>query len=71
MNDKRQPPDVLYKKSVLKNFSKLTGKHLCQSLFFNKVVGLNKTSQINNQYKKSIPQKSHLRQRNHKIVGTI
>ena len=71
MNNKRQPPDVLYKKSVLKNFSKLTGKHLCQSLSFNKVVGLNKTSQINNQYKKSIPQKSYLRQRNHKIVGTI
>ena len=28
------------KKSVLKNFTKFTGKHLCQSLFFNKVAGL-------------------------------
>ena len=25
---------------VLKNFAKLTGKHLCQSLFFNKVTDL-------------------------------
>ena len=25
---------------VLKNFTKFTGKHLCQSLFFNKVAGL-------------------------------
>ena len=28
------------KKGVFKNFAKLTGKHLCQSLFFNKVEGL-------------------------------
>ena len=28
------------KKGVLKNFTKFTGKHLCQSLFFNKIVGL-------------------------------
>ena len=28
------------KKCVLRNFAKLTGKHLCQSLFFNKVAGL-------------------------------
>ena len=27
-------------KGVLKNFSKFTGKHLCQSLFSNKVAGL-------------------------------
>ena len=25
---------------VLKNFAKLTGKHLCQGLIFNKVAGL-------------------------------
>ena len=31
---------VLWKKVVLKIFTKLTGKHLCQSLFFNKVVCL-------------------------------
>ena len=28
------------KKGVLKNYTKFTGKHLCQSLFFNKVEGL-------------------------------
>ena len=28
------------KKGVLKNFSKLVAKHLCQSVFFNKVAGL-------------------------------
>ena len=28
-------PDVLCKKDILSNFAKFTGKHLCQSLFFN------------------------------------
>ena len=28
------------KKGVLRNFTKFTGKHLCKSLFFNKVAGL-------------------------------
>ena len=27
-------------KGVLRNFTKFTGKHLCQSFFFNKVAGL-------------------------------
>ena len=35
----KQPPEVFYKKSALRNFTKFTGKHLCQSLFFNKVAG--------------------------------
>ena len=35
-----QSPEVFYDKVVLQNFSKLTGKRLCQSLFFNKVAGL-------------------------------
>ena len=30
---------VLCKNGVLRNFVKFTGKHLCQSLFFNKVAG--------------------------------
>ena len=30
---------VFYRKCVLRNFAKFTGKHLCQSLFFNKVAG--------------------------------
>ena len=33
-------PQVFCKKGVLGNFAKFTGKHLCQSLFFNKVAGL-------------------------------
>ena len=33
-------PEVFCKKGVLRNIAKLTGKHLCQSLFFNKVSGL-------------------------------
>ena len=28
------------RKGVLRNFAKFTGKHLCQSLFFNKIAGL-------------------------------
>ena len=49
----KQPPEVFYKKGVLKNFTKFTGKHLCQSLFFNKVAGqcdtcLNKPDRLGN-----------------------
>ena len=33
-------PEVLSKKGVLRNFAKFTEKHLCRSLFFNKVAGL-------------------------------
>ena len=33
-------PKVFRKKSVLRNFAKFTGKHPCQSLFFNKLAGL-------------------------------
>ena len=35
----KQPPEVFCKKGVLISFGKLTGEHLCQSLFFNKVAG--------------------------------
>ena len=38
--DKSSHQRCVHKKSVLKNFGKFTGKHLCQSLFFNKVAGL-------------------------------
>ena len=34
-------PEVLFKKGVLKIFAKFTGKHLCHSLIFNNVTGLN------------------------------
>ena len=32
--------EVFYKKGVLRYFAIFTGKHLCQSLFFNKIAGL-------------------------------
>ena len=32
-------PEVFCKKGILKKFSEFTGKHQCQSLFFNKVAG--------------------------------
>ena len=34
------PQRCSMKKGVFRNFAKFTGKHLCQSLFFNKVDGL-------------------------------
>ena len=33
-------PEVFCKKHFLRNFTKFTGKHLRQSLYFNKVAGL-------------------------------
>ena len=36
----KQPPELFYKKSVLRNFTQFTGKHLCLSLSFNKVAVL-------------------------------
>ena len=38
--NKSSRPEVFCEKGVLKNFTKVTGKHLCQSLFFNKVADL-------------------------------
>ena len=39
----KQSPEMFCKKGVLRNFTKITGKHLCQSLFFNKVEGVVKS----------------------------
>ena len=36
----RSRPDVFYKNGVLRNFAKFTGNILYQSLYFNKVAGL-------------------------------
>ena len=36
------------KKDVFRNLTKFTGKHLCQSLFFNKVAGLSCASSLKN-----------------------
>ena len=35
---RRSPPEVFYKNGVLKSFAKFTGKHQCQSLFFNEIL---------------------------------
>ena len=35
---KSSHPNVFYNKGAFENFTKFTGKHLCQSLFFNKVA---------------------------------
>ena len=36
----KQPLEMFYKKGVLKNFAKFTGKHLHQSLFFDTLTQL-------------------------------
>ena len=50
-------PVVFCKKGVLQKFAKFTGKHLGQSLFFNKVAGLrpvciSDSSEVPQTYKK-------------------
>ena len=42
----KQPPEMLYKTAILKNFVIFTGKRLCWGLFFIKVVGLQGTNCI-------------------------
>ena len=32
--------EVFHKKGVFRNFTKFTGKHLCQSIFINKIADL-------------------------------
>ena len=38
-NDRSSHRTCSVRKAFLRNFTKLTGKHLCQSLFFNKAAG--------------------------------
>ena len=38
--DRSSGPELFCKENVLRNFAKFIGKHLCQSLFFNRVAGL-------------------------------
>ena len=35
----KQPPEVFFEKDVIKHFANFTRKHLCWSLFFNRVTG--------------------------------
>ena len=39
-NRRSSCPEVFFQKGILRNFAKFPGEHLCQSLFFKKVVGL-------------------------------
>ena len=39
-NLRSSPRRCSLRKGVLRNFAKFRGKHLCQSLFFNKIIGL-------------------------------
>ena len=56
-------PGVFCGKGVLRNFTKVTGKHLCQSLFFNKVASLffNRTPPVaaSEEMNKSTPHNSN------------
>ena len=40
ISKQKQSLEVFCKIGALRNFAKFTGKHLCQSIFFNKVAGL-------------------------------
>ena len=40
LQKQNQPQEVFYVKRFFRNFTKFTGKHLWQSLFFNKVADL-------------------------------
>ena len=40
LDHQKQLLEMLNKKGILKNLTKFTGKHQCQSLFLNKVTGL-------------------------------
>ena len=48
MSHRSSRPEVPCEKGVLENFTKFAGKHLCQSLFFNKVAGLAPSGVISN-----------------------
>ena len=52
---RRSCPEAFCRKGVLKNFAKLTGKHLCWILFYNKVAGLR--TEACNLIKKETPAK--------------
>ena len=42
----KQPPEVFCKKGFLRNFAKFKGKHLCKSLFLNKIAGLGQQNRL-------------------------
>ena len=48
-NHRSSRPEAFCTKDVRKNFAKAPGKHLCQSLFFNKVAGLRSATLLKKQ----------------------
>ena len=46
INVQKQSPEVLYKKSVFKNFANFTGKHLCWSLFLIELQALSAVTSL-------------------------
>ena len=46
----KQSVEVFCKKGALRNFTKFTGKHLCQSFFFNKFAGLYYQTLLKNRF---------------------
>ena len=48
-------PEMFCRKGVLRNFAKFTEKHLCQSLFFNKVAGLRPTTLLKRRLQHNFP----------------
>ena len=46
INKRSSRPKVFRKKGALRNFTKFTGKHLCQSLFFNKLIKKETLAQV-------------------------
>ena len=49
-NKQKHSPVVFCKKGAFRNFAKFTGKHLCQSVFFNKVAGLRPATLLKGNY---------------------
>ena len=45
---------MFYKTGALKNFTKLMGKHLCQSIIFNKVAGLQFSCEFCEKFKNTV-----------------
>ena len=50
----KQPLEVFYKKGVLENFAKFTGKHLCQRLSFNRVARLRSATLLKGDFDASV-----------------
>ena len=58
------------RKGVLRNFAKFTGKHLCQSLFFNKVAGVRLLGNCFCNLS-TMPTALHMKNTFYKKIGTV